>query len=85
MGSAKAFPSLAADAHLQKGNVHSQVFPWDDAFLFCVRVLRLSPSDFWAMTPREFFLLARPFTKTLSSRTVPDESGLVALMEMFPD
>ncbi len=34
-------------------------FPWREAIAFGLGVLRLSPSAFWAMTPRELALAAQ--------------------------
>lgn len=31
----------------------SQAFPWDDAMMLGLSVLRWSPSAFWRATPRE--------------------------------
>lgn len=46
-------------------------------------LLRLSPKDFWAMTPREldcaFAMLAGP------SDAAPARADLAALMRRFPD
>ena len=46
-------------------------FPWKDAMRFGFGVLRLSPSAFWAMTPRELGAAyeavrgtVQPFTRT---------------------
>lgn len=46
-------------------------------------VLRLSPMDFWAMTPREF---ERAVSRVAGDRRVaPDRSVLTAMMRAFPD
>ena len=34
----------------------SPAFPWNDALAIGLGVLRWRPRDFWAATPREFFL-----------------------------
>jgi len=36
-----------------------QPFPWDDAIGFGLGVLKLSPDEFWRMTPRELALAAQ--------------------------
>lgn len=35
------------------GAREAQVFPWSEAMAFGFGVLRLSPLQFWSMTPRE--------------------------------
>lgn len=46
-------------------------------------LLRLSPRDFWAMTPRE---LERAMSVLGVARTgAPGKENLVELMKMFPD
>lgn len=58
-------------------------FPWGTAMQFGLGVLRLSPADFWAMTPRE---LASAMTAwTGGEAGAPDRSALGALMTAFPD
>ncbi|OJF95909.1 hypothetical protein AX760_18910 [Pararhizobium antarcticum] len=57
-------------------------FPWADVLHLGLCLLRLSPSDFWAMTPRELFA-AGGWCKPRVG--VPDRSGLEALMGAFPD
>ncbi len=58
-------------------------FPWDAAIGFGLGVLRLSPRDFWAMTPRELALAIEarrgPFL------AAPDRAALDDLMTRFPD
>ncbi len=46
-------------------------------------LLRLSPNDFWAMTPRELAAATSPFAH--SFRTAPGRETLDALMTRFPD
>jgi uncharacterized phage protein (TIGR02216 family) len=48
---------------------------------FGLGVLRLAPSQFWAMSPREL-LAAAGFA---SARERPDRSEFEALMDRFPD
>lgn len=44
--------------------------------------MRLSPKDFWAMTPRE---LAAALGVGLVARRAPGRDDLAALMRRFPD
>ena len=58
-------------------------FPWDDVMALGLGLLRLSPENFWAMTPIEFERAARVL---LPGRvTAPDRAELATLMRMFPD
>lgn len=56
-------------------------FPWDETIAVGLGLLRLSPRDFWAMTPREFGHVVRVF--------LPGEAlgrdALETLMTLFPD
>jgi len=45
-------------------------------------LLRLSPDDFWSMTPRE---LERAMSVLGSRVGAPGRSDLAALMQQFPD
>ncbi|GAA4109204.1 putative phage protein (TIGR02216 family) [Aminobacter aganoensis] len=46
-------------------------------------LLRLSPKDFWAMTPRE---LERAMSTIATARTgAPGKAQLIELMNRFPD
>lgn len=59
-----------------------QPFPWKQAIGFGLGVLRLSPAQFWAMTPRELSYAIEAVT----GRTAPlDRSGLAELMKRYPD
>ncbi|MDQ6436888.1 phage tail assembly chaperone [Mesorhizobium sp. LHD-90] len=58
-------------------------FPWDTAMAVGFGLLRLSPHDFWAMTPREIER-AMSFFKTGASAP-PGRNELAALMMAFPD
>ena len=49
---------------------------------FAFSVLRLSPAQFWALTPRELALAMRPFLKANST---PDRSEFDRLFSAFPD
>ncbi|MBX3575850.1 MAG: phage tail assembly chaperone [Rhizobiaceae bacterium] len=45
-------------------------------------VLKLSPDQFWAMTPREFAAAAGAFAQGAGP---PGRSDLERMMQMFPD
>ena len=49
---------------------------------FAFSVLRLSPAEFWALTPRELALAMRPFLK---ANFAPDRSEFDRLFSAFPD
>jgi uncharacterized phage protein (TIGR02216 family) len=49
---------------------------------FAFSVLRLSPAEFWALTPRELALSMRPFLK---ANAAPDRSEFDRLFNAFPD
>jgi uncharacterized phage protein (TIGR02216 family) len=55
-------------------------FPWDDFMRLGLGTLRLSPSAFWAASPREI-VAALPRAK----RAALGRDGLFALMQRFPD
>ncbi len=60
-----------------------QPFPWREAIGFGLGVLRLSPQQFWAMTPRE---LAYAIEAVTGRGGAPlSRSALNALMKRFPD
>ena len=59
-----------------------EVFPWDEAMSFAFSVLRLSPAEFWALTPRELALAMHPFLK---ANAAPDRAGFDRLFSAFPD
>jgi uncharacterized phage protein (TIGR02216 family) len=59
-----------------------QPFPWREAIGFGLGVLRLSPKEFWAMTPRELAYAI----ETLRGRSAPlDRRAFDDLMTRFPD
>ena len=58
----------------------AEPFPWADAMRFGLGKLRLSPRDFWAMTPRE---LAAAMGG--GSREHPSRAWLDAQCAKFPD
>jgi uncharacterized phage protein (TIGR02216 family) len=49
---------------------------------FAFSVLRLSPAEFWALTPRELALSMRPF---LRANAAPERSEFDSLFRAFPD
>jgi uncharacterized phage protein (TIGR02216 family) len=55
-------------------------FPWADYMRLGLGVLRLSPREFWAATPRE---IAAAFSG--ARREAMGRAGLAALMQRFPD
>ena len=48
-------------------------------------VLRLSPADFWAMTPVELAAAASGLYGDGASKGAPDLQDLAGLMSRFPD
>jgi uncharacterized phage protein (TIGR02216 family) len=59
-----------------------QPFPWADAIGFGLGVLRLSPEQFWRMTPRELAYAAQ----ALSGRSPPlQRADFTQLMQRYPD
>lgn len=57
-------------------------FPWKQAIGFALGVLRLSPQQFWSMTPRELGYAIEAAT----GRGPPiDRSTLTELMKEYPD
>jgi uncharacterized phage protein (TIGR02216 family) len=48
-------------------------------------VLRLSPTEFWAMTPRELAAALRGALGRLIPGPAIDRAGLARLMSRFPD
>lgn len=57
-------------------------FPWKAAIGFGLGVLRLSPEQFWRMTPRELAYAI----EAVSGRSAPfDRGGFNELMKRFPD
>ena len=62
----------------------AQAFPWDDALMLGLGVLRWSPKEFWRATPRE--LLAAWEGLNGGRPTEPAMSrDLQRLMKAFPD
>jgi uncharacterized phage protein (TIGR02216 family) len=61
----------------------SAPFPWDRALAVGLGVLRLSPEQFWRMTPRE---LAAALRGLYGEPAAPlDRAALDALLARFPD
>lgn len=58
-------------------------FPWAQAIGFGLGVLRLSPKDFWAMTPRELALAIAAMRGPANDPM--DRASLDQLMSAFPD
>jgi uncharacterized phage protein (TIGR02216 family) len=57
-------------------------FPWKQAIAFGLGVLRLSPDEFWRMTPRELACAIEAVTGTGAPFS---RSRLANLMEKYPD
>ena len=62
----------------------SAPFPWDEALRLALGVLRWSPGDFWAATPRE---LVAADEGLFGARAAPPagRGDLQRLMAAFPD
>jgi uncharacterized phage protein (TIGR02216 family) len=60
-------------------------FPWDDAIASGLGVLRLAPTEFWSMTPRELGLALRGAAGLPGSSAPFSRADLSALMRKFPD
>jgi uncharacterized phage protein (TIGR02216 family) len=63
----------------------AQVFPFEVALGFAVARLRLSPSAFWALSPREFSACLRAVQGEAGFFAPPARADLEALMARFPD
>jgi uncharacterized phage protein (TIGR02216 family) len=59
-----------------------QPFPWREAIGFGLGVLRLSPDQFWRMTPRE---LALAVEAVRGVRPALDRAAFEQLMRSHPD
>jgi len=57
-------------------------FPWKQAMGFGLGILRLSPEQFWRMTPRE---LACAIEAVTGRGNPLDRGALTDLMRRFPD
>ncbi|GAA3855277.1 phage tail assembly chaperone [[Pseudomonas] carboxydohydrogena] len=60
-----------------------QPFPWDEAIGLGLGVLRLSPAQFWAMTPRELAFAIRAARGVVPEPI--DRTSLDNLIQKFPD
>jgi len=60
-------------------------FPWDSAIGFGLGILRLSPKQFWAMTPRELNAAFVAVSKQHGALPPLKRSELEQLMDKFPD
>ncbi len=59
-------------------------FPWDDAMRFGLGILRLAPTAFWTMTPRELAAAHAGVTGRGGANTL-DRGRLETLMSLHPD
>ena len=59
-----------------------QPFPWNDAIGFGLGVLKLSPEQFWRMTPRE---LAFAIEAVCGRASPLDRKAFDQLMASYPD
>lgn len=57
-------------------------FPWDEAMRFGLGMLRLSPREFWAMTPRELAAAAGAHGGAFARL---QRTELADLMKRYPD
>ena len=60
-----------------------EMFPWRQAMAVGFARLRLAPSDFWAMTPRELTAAIEGSTGRLTAPL--DRAALDGLMQRYPD
>jgi uncharacterized phage protein (TIGR02216 family) len=58
-------------------------FPWQAAFVFGFAVMRLSPQEFWAMTPRELAAAMRAFGHGVHAP--PGRAEMEKMIQAFPD
>lgn len=59
-------------------------FPWQAAMRFGLGTLKLSPRDFWGLTPRELALAFEGASGRTRGRP-PERATLDRLMAAFPD
>ncbi|WP_127145659.1 rcc01693 family protein [Pelagibacterium montanilacus] len=59
-------------------------FPWSDAMGFGLGILRLSPAQFWAMTPRELAAAHAGLSGRAGTGAL-NRAGLEKLMASHPD
>lgn len=62
--------------------MNREPFPWPQALAVGLGVLRLSPEQFWRMTPREFAAALRGL---YGDATPLDRATFDALRKRFPD
>jgi len=60
-------------------------FPWDSAIGFGLGILRLSPNQFWAMTPRELNAAFVAISARNGALAPLKRAELEQLMDQFPD
>ncbi|WP_421929249.1 rcc01693 family protein [Neoaquamicrobium sediminum] len=60
-------------------------FPWDRLIAIGLGRLRLSPHDFWSMTPRELACVLRGLNAASGAVSAPGRQTLDSLMNRFPD
>lgn len=65
------------------GGPSREKFPWDTVMAVGFGLLRLSPKDFWSMTPREMERAMSLFGR--ASMAAPGRGDLAVLMTAFPD
>ncbi len=63
----------------------SEAFPWESAMKFGLGVLKLSPLEFWAMTPRELQAAYSAHAQTSNLQTPIARPKFENLMKKFPD
>ncbi|MBI1385706.1 MAG: phage tail assembly chaperone [Rhizobiales bacterium] len=63
----------------------TRLFPWDDAMALGLGVLRLSPREFWSMTPIELDAAIRGLEGRFDVAGAPLRADLLALMARYPD
>ncbi|MFU0506643.1 rcc01693 family protein [Pseudaminobacter sp. NGMCC 1.201702] len=68
---------------LEAAAASTNEFPWDEVMAAGFGLLRLPPTTFWGMTPREF----ERAMSVLSGRAnaAPRRADLAELMRVFPD
>jgi len=62
-----------------------RTFPWKNAMQFGFGILKLSPSQFWSMTPRELDAAYRANNPSHDFGGKVDRGRLDELMQLFPD
>lgn len=67
------------------GEPAAEPFPWRHAMAFGLGVLKLSPAEFWAMTPSELDAALHGHFGRPYGGTVPTRAVLAALLQQYPD